>query len=81
MRLTCELIPQKTQESLADLEPGVAAEMNSGIRWRDGNGFVLGILDGYPVIMNNNGSGFEPKESDYLITGRILGKISMKFEE
>lgn len=81
MQLTCKLVPTENQRTLADLEPGIAAETEFGIRWRDYNGFVFGIDKGYPIIVNSNGSELIPKANSYLITGRILGKIKMKFEE
>lgn len=81
MRLTCKLVPAVIVKTLADLEPGVAAETGQGIRWRDQNNFVLGLIGKYPIVMNcNSGDSVNPKASSYRVI-KVLGKINMTFED
>jgi hypothetical protein len=76
MKLKCKLTPIKPRKTLADLDDWVAAETEYGIRWKF-YGSVLGLpgeREGHPIL-----AGIDPK--DYRITGRIFGRIHMKFEE
>lgn len=79
MKLKCELKPiGRPPETLADLDPGVAAETEYGIRWCDTHNRVYRLYKGYPELANRDNS---PSLTEYLIRGRVLGRIEMQFEE